>query len=253
MAEVSTTGLSRRKMLSGLGVGAVLTGAPLSGLAANSSRTTFLPPATPMKFTRLLRRELGNGKFLSVRRAWHVRFDLIGTDFVLSGDQSSVSVEAPAGLEALARLEEQQIETGLFPLRLDKSGFIQGTNTPVGVPGEASGIEQAIALAKSHIEAAGEKPSSASFMRALQSATSATMSRLPRDVFYPRSLSHDDSRTIDLPDGQTGTIKTEFSASLSADLAYMRSATRSVQTIVGASSRSSLERWDLFSRDTETG
>ncbi|WP_209349044.1 hypothetical protein [Pontixanthobacter sp. CEM42] len=217
-------------------------------LSANALQTAqkFAPPTGPMRFSRRLVRNLTDGKQIIVERTWKVLFAPAGQGFMLDGEQISVEVSAPPGLEALADLERRKREIGLFPLMLTSDGVIMGNSGSVA---QKSVIDRAIELASQEVAARAsseaDRKASREFLRALQSSAEKATSRLPRDLFQPQQMSAVDERTLPLPDGTKGTVLIEFSAEISAQTGLMQKASRMVTTRIGDSERTSAEKWSL--------
>ena len=90
----------------------------------------FAPPPGRMLLTRLLERDLGQGQTLSVARTYAIRFAAWGDGYRVEGIQQTVKVIAPPKLAALAALEQQRAEPGLFPIVLNPGGQISEPATP---------------------------------------------------------------------------------------------------------------------------
>ncbi|MDN3646861.1 hypothetical protein QWY75_11675 [Pontixanthobacter aestiaquae] len=238
--------IPRRDVLAALGaIWALNVFAATSGVNAQSFTVKFTPPSTPMRFTRKLVRNLSDGKQIVVERAWKVLFAPVGQGFSLDGEQISVEVSVPPGLEALADLERRKRESGLFPLMLASDGMIvrKVSARPKAV------IDQAIELASQELAARGvseaDQSSSREFLRTLQSSAEKAASHLPRDLFQPRRMAANAKRTLSLPDGAVGSVAIEFTAKTDAETGLMRTATRTVTTKIALSERTSAEHWSL--------
>jgi hypothetical protein len=82
--------------------------------SAVAQARSIAPPSVPMLLTRRLMRELTGGYSI-----FRIRFGAVNGGFRVDGSQVASSVKAPPNLAEFARLEQQRVETGLFPLELD--------------------------------------------------------------------------------------------------------------------------------------
>lgn len=196
-----------------------------------------------MVFTRRLTRGLSDGEKIIVERAWKIRF-VRSNGFTVSGSQISVDVRAPEALAALKRMEEAKIEKGLFPIRLRSDGIIDGSRSP----SHQQAVQQAIDHAQRRVAGLGTGAAAHDarrFLNAIQQATGEHISRMPRDLFFPRQLQASETREISLPDGSTGSVKVSFNAEMSRQFGVFRQARRAVTTTLGKVSRKSAVEWSL--------
>jgi hypothetical protein len=217
-----------------------------AGAAALSPGARIDPPLGPMIFTRRLERGLAGGARLVVSRSFAVRFAETADGWTLSGEQADVSVEAPERIAALAAIERQRKETGLFPLKLDRSGMI----VREGAAARAKELDRAIAIVHAELArrnlAADERKAYDAFIRAVHEAGAKMSSALPGDLFAPRDTATHAARAVALPGGGAGTIEIDFTATVDPATRVMRQARRVIVTAIADDRRLTREDWTLL-------
>jgi hypothetical protein len=213
--------------------------------AVAAARGRFAPPAGPMTFTRRLERGLPDGNKLVVERGFAVSFAPAPGGWTLAGAQAVVTVDAPAWVASLAALERQRVETGLFPLALDRTGLIvDGPD-----PRRAVELDRAVAIVRGVIDqaslAADERAELEAFVRAVHDAGAKLASQLPGDLFAPRVGATRAERELTLPGGGAGTIAVSFTAVTDPATGLMRHARREIVTMIAADRRVTREDWTL--------
>lgn len=198
------------------------------------------PPTCDMIYRRTLQRQLPGGITLATTRDFRVRFSPAADGYLLDGNQVSARVEAPANLASLARLEEQRVESGIFPLALDHQGRI--VDGPDVIMTEQVGL----ALDEVRERFAADGGEVRELLDALDASSSQLTAYLPQDLFAPAPGEVEQREAITLPWGQTGEVRVRFAASRSPDTRLMRLATREVITTLEGEERRSTERWELF-------
>jgi hypothetical protein len=211
--------------------------------AAVPASIPIQPPTGSMLYRRRLERNmLGGWKFI-VTREFRVRFEPVASGYVLNGMQLSAHVDAPERLARFAAVEEQRVESGMFPLFLDPAGQIIEGN------GEISGdaIERAMQEVRERFpEGPGKQEDEAlAFIEALHSTGTRLTAELPRDLFAPVEEVRSDRRELALPWGDSGEVSTRFVAERDPLTLLMRHASREVVTRMGDDTRRSIESWDL--------
>jgi hypothetical protein len=201
-----------------------------------------------MTFSRRLERALPDGKSLVVARSFAVRFVAGAPGWTVTGEQVGVTVDAPAPIAAFAALERQRVETGLFPLALDRAGRILGG--PEAHP--AKELDRAVAIARRRIGAAriagADREALEAFVRAVHEAGTTMSSQLPGDLFAPRDDAVHAEREMALPGGGAGTIEISFSAVTDPATGLMREARREIVTAIADDRRLTREDWTLARR-----
>lgn len=135
---MASTAITRRRLIALLGAGLAAGAAGRSAAAGGAVPLSL--PQRPQRLERVLSHVVGGQTALSVRRGWEVWFAPQGRGIAVSGRQLFAEVNAPPQLAALARIEQQRTETGLFPLMLDADGAI----LPVA---DAQGVSAAVTAA----------------------------------------------------------------------------------------------------------
>ncbi len=213
--------------------------------SANATGTiTIAPPVGSMLYRRRLERGLPGGASFSVTREFRVSFEPVPSGFRLNGFQLSAHVDAPESLDSFATLEEQRVETGMFPLLFDATGKIMEGNGEL--PGNE--VEQALRDARARLQAGGGQDQNevAEFVEALHKTGTRLTAHLPEDLFAPVQTLRSDRREIALPWGDHGEVTTRFQANRDPQTHLMRHASREVVTRMGDDMRHSLEGWDLL-------
>lgn len=242
---MSAAGVTRRHvwLLAG---GLLATGSlfhPASPLAAQSVRT----PSGPWTLSRRLSRGLRDGKTITVKRAWRIRFAEQSRGIAIAGEQVDVSVDAPPNLAPLSQIERERSTEGMFPILLG----VDGTIMAAGNTTSSGSFENAITTATALLEEGGFSQDSvkqqALYMAQLQKAGSSLLDRLPGDLFYPSTDPFREVRALPLPDGGSGEFEFRWQASVQDDTALLKHAQREVITRIGESERRSSEEWTLTS------
>lgn len=219
-----------------------------AGAVASADTPPIAPPAAPMVFTRRLQRGLGDGSSIVVVRDFAVGFAATPTGWSVAGEQIGVTVDAPPRIAALMALEQRRVETGLFPLALDRTGLIRGGPDPR----QAQELDEAVAIALRQIRSAGmandERQQIETLIRAVHEAGTKMSSQFPADLFAPRDDSVRAERELALPGGGEGTIEVRFTAVTDAATRLMREARREIVTSIGSDRRLTREDWTLALR-----
>lgn len=241
MNQTDRFGAARREALR-LALGAALL--PLLGtrqaFATEIPAKVIAPPAGEMIYRRVLERELPGRPVLRVTREFAVRFESVGRGFRVSGQQTLAQVEAPAHIAQLAALEEQRVETGIFPLLLDSAGrIVDGSDS---LP--SAQFSTALAEVRRLLGDSGGEAST--LVEALHATGSQLTAELPLDLFSPAEGTREEHQQIDLPWGDAGEVATMFEAVCDPQTKLMRNARRQVVTRMGQDERRSGERWELF-------
>lgn len=206
--------------------------------------SSILPPSGNMLYRRRLVRGLPDGKTFTVTRDFRVRFEPVAAGFILGGEQLSARVEAPEALASFAAIEEQRVETGMFPLMLDAAGQIVEGNAELS----ASAAEHAMRDVRQRfpVETGKQANEAVDFIEALHNTGTRLTAELPRDLFAPVDNSRSDRREIALPWGDKGEVTTHFEAERDPLTQLMRHAHREVITRMGNDMRRNFEGWDLL-------
>lgn len=237
---------SRRQSLGLIAACAIIplmaAGLPRRALAQNG---TFIPPTGPMRLSRTLVRDLPDGAKIIVRRDWAVAFTAMTDGFSLGGQQTSVEVQTPPALEFLAEMEKKRLETGLLPILLTNAGTIA-----IGEPTSPSDdFDRAVKAVARQIDLSQLAPDDARNARqtlsALHKSAAQLTSMVPHDLFRPAQTHWQMERTVDLPNGMSGSVAVTFSARMDATGQLMERCERRIVSSIGPSSRTSTDAWEL--------
>ncbi len=238
--------LSRRQAsLAALGGAIVgLAGLP-SALAASPGVAV---PSGPCRLTRRLERSLRDANAVIVTRSWRIDFAWQVRGIAISGEQVSVSVDAPERLAPIAKVEEERSTQGMFPILLAPDGTIVAAGENSAQVSLDTAVEIALDLLGEESAAGahgqGVAPHAA-YLAQLQAAGSSMMDAMPGDLFYPSTTPFRTVRRIELPDGARGEFEVSWEASTQAGSPLLERAGREIITRIGASEKSSSEDWTL--------
>lgn len=231
----------------------------LSGLAACTASAVLLPalsatplqpraiPQTPMQLTRRIVRALRDGQSIQVEREWTIEFASTSAGIEITGEQTAVQVAAPQELAALAAMEQGRREESFLPLILDERGLIRSNSA--AAPYESEALDQAVV----HIEnllstsqlSSERKGAAREYIALIQKAAQPLISTMPTDLFYPAEQEQKGSRSIQLPDGQSGEFEWSYLTSVDPQTGWLKSAERIFTTRIGEASRTSEEYWSM--------
>jgi hypothetical protein len=203
----------------------------------------FVPPAGPLQLTRTLRRPLPDGKAIISTRRYTIRIVREGDGYRVDGELAEALIDAPPSLGALAEIERNRPDTGMFPITLDARGMIVGED-PVH---SNESFDHAAAAAASQIGKSGmvaiDMLQAQAFVQQLR--TRAARSHWPADVFNPAPGRTSEQRTIPLPDGREGHALVEIAASGRGVGGQIAEIERKVTTDLGGDKRLTDELWQL--------
>lgn len=237
--------LDRRAAMRRIGFLAMLPSLLSTGIANAQGNAMFHPPAGPMLFRRRLLRELPGGEAIIVTRIFEIRFHRLAGGYRVEGAQTRAEVSAPASLGALARLEEQRQETGLFPLHLDANGRIIAGPGGRAASDFATVVDEAFAwLARRPISRA-DRMQAQEFVIGLQTVASRITTAMPPDLFTGDASPVSRTQPLTMPDGNPGMVSVAYEASARPGGGLLASAERVVTTDAGGSTLRSVEQWTL--------
>ena len=241
---------SDRRTLLALAMGSALAPGLLARAAGATAPlaagTLIAPPDGPLRYRREVERSLIGGGRLLVAREFEVRFERFADGFMVHGHQVGVTVEAPPYLAALARLEEEREEQGLFPLSLDPFGRItSGEAKHLRQAKVTQAFREAQRMLASQGAGAGGYLEMAAFVGAMEQASAVIMAEMPEDLFAPAGPERSEDVPMALPTGDAGQIVSRFAGERDAATGLMRRARREVLTRVQDTTRLSVERWRL--------
>lgn len=230
---------SRRAAIESLVAGFALAALPLSAASPVGI------PLQPMRLTRLLARELRDGKRIVIERSWLVGFAAVGNGFSLTGHQIDVSVDAPEEIAAIAEIERNRPTDGMFPILLGADGLIEAAGKMERPQDVAAAVEKAQEMIANAAMTGAERHQAGYYLAQIQNAGGDLLESLPRDLFFPRGTSVHETRTVDLPDGSRGEFEFTYSAEADPVSGWLDHAERRITTRLAATERNSIERWSM--------
>ncbi|WP_126665484.1 hypothetical protein [Croceibacterium ferulae] len=205
----------------------------------------FDPPATPMLYTRRLQRELKDGKLFVVTRSFAIRFERAEGGFRVTGEQVAVEVDAPPQLDRFVQMERERVEDGLFPLQLTEAGQIVGLKKVAPAEQLDDAIAQVLATIAEVVKPAADAEQLGRFARAIHENALLLLTTLPPDLFAPERAQHQESRTLNLPDGSEGVVTASYRMARAPTTGLLTEAQREVITVVGGHHKRTVESWTL--------
>ena len=208
----------------------------------------IVPPDAPMALTRTLIRELTGGAAVIVTRVFSIRFTADAEGWTIQGTQISSKVSAPEALSALARIEENRVETGFFPMRIDRQGRLVSV---IGPESEQSGdaLNEAIRYAAGNSVALAGSVEDAKTLRQFLAIIGRVGPRnrtsVPPLLFVPPDQPLESTVPVVMADGAEGEIRTRFSGITDPETGLMTSAERRVETELAGSLKLTREEWSL--------
>lgn len=248
---MSGGGIQRRVAARQLALAALLPVAALSlpQRAVQAARRSVAVPAGTFRLERVLSRGLANGAEIVVTRHWQIAFAGNARGLTVNGRQVFADVAAPPALAPLASVERSRAAQ-VFPLALDDAGMIKA-ETLAGPEAATKGhallgaLENGRALVASLPLSPAEHQDARSYMMELARLGAAAVSRLPRDLFFPRPGHDSTTQAIALPGGKTGSIAVTARASAAPGTGLLVSNERRIVTAIDGSQRHAEERWTL--------
>jgi len=205
----------------------------------------FDPPAAPMLYTRRLQRELNDGKLFVVTRSFAIRFEPADDGYRVTGEQVAVEVDAPPQLARFVEMERRRVEQGLFPLHLTKAGQIVGLKDVEQAPELDNAIAQVLTTIAEVVKPAEDAEQLARFARAIHENALLLLTTLPPDLFAPERAEHQESRTLNLPDGSEGVVTASYHMARAPATGLLTQAQREIVTEVAGHHKRTVESWTL--------
>ena len=227
------------------GAGIVALGASLVMPVSTASAANVRIPTAPMRLSRLIERQLFDGKRISVARNWIIRFADSGRGIRVDGFQQQVSVDAPEKLERLAQIERSRSTDGRFPILLNSAGQIVGGGSEFAPADLDTALREAESIVAASGRSAATKRQAMRDLAAIQAAGSNVISQMPVDLFFPVGGDQRDSRELALPDGSKGAFELVYSSRSAVDRPWLDHSSRQITTRIGDSERVSREVWQM--------
>ena len=202
-------------------------------------------PDRAMRLTRRLSRGLANGNAITVTRSWQVAFAAQSRGVTVTGEQLSVFVDAPPGLEKLSAIEANRSTAAMFPILLANDGTIMLT----GSGEDAAGFAEAMQAARAIIDARQLSPDARlqqqQVLLQIQEAGNSLLANLPGDLFYPQTAPRRDLQALTLPNGTNGEFEVTWRAIAQPGTGLLQRAERDIITRIADTERRSGEVWTM--------
>lgn len=223
--------------------------AAATGLAvpvgATPASPAFDPPGeSPLLLSRKVVRELSGGAAIVATRRYRVTFHEVADGWLVKGELVTSEIDAPPALAAIAAIERDRSDDGLFPIRLDRTGRIVPAPVPAGMGREA--VAGAVGAARQF--GGGATAASPGFIDQVGTAASSPgtgNTRWPEALFLPGGLRGTSEQTFKLPDGSEGSVQVVHESDPAPGLAMMGRAARTVITLAPGTRRVAREEWTL--------
>lgn len=229
------------------GVAALIPATVVSTMATAATEmvaTAFRPPSEPLILIRSVYRPLADGNEIIVTRRYRIQFTPEGQDFRLDGELVGTDVSAPSDLAALAEIERNRPDRGLFPAMLGPDGMIRGQLAGVTDPNTRRiAFDSAKAMIAKAPISRESKAESSQYLGEI--AKPSTGTAWPRFLFNPGQAEHREAREVALPDGSTGQIEVRVRAEGLMPGGLARRVERTITTRLAGTERTTREVWTL--------
>lgn len=206
----------------------------------------FAPPSRhPLILARKVVRELPGGAAIVAIRRYRVFFRPVDGGWQLDGALIASEIDAPPRLAAIAALERDRADDGLFPINLDHAGRIIAE--PAADMGRAAVGGALDAAKRSASRVAASAPADGFLAQIGAAATSPQggLTRWPQALFLPHGLSGTSEQAFSLPDGSLGSVQISLQSEPAPGMATMGHAARVVVTQAAGTRRVAREEWTL--------
>lgn len=224
---------------------AALAPAILAGVAlaepGEASQSAFTPPDEPQVLTRTVRRSLSRGAEIFVRRSYRITFVRDGEGYRVDGELIGVEVDAPQSVRAIAELERNRQDPGLFPIHLDGLGRIVSQSLQGTEPAVAQGVQIAVTRINNSSLNSAEQRDALSLVR--QAELQGNRISWPQDLFNPQPGTRTEVRKVPLPQGGEGEVSISIEARNDPLHRYLGSIDRIVVTRFENTERLAQESW----------
>lgn len=212
---------------------------------AAEAQDQFVPPRGDIVLSRTIVRRLVDGKEIRVTRRYRVHFERSDDGYRLDGVLIDVAIEAPPSLASILEAERKRSDSGLFPVRLDRTGAIQPDSA--GPPADGLARQQAMAAATAMAGSANLEASGHQQLLDLVAklADSTPNSPWPADLFRARPGERRQQRQVVLADGSHGEVEVVMRVGALLDCGLPGSVERIITTRLGGTERVSRELWSI--------
>ena len=227
----------------------------LATTGALAASATAAPPLDAPRFdppreqslilARTVVRELPGGAAIVATRRYRVSFRPVDGGWQVDGALISSEIEAPPLLAAIAALERDRPDDGMFPIMLDHSGKIIAE--PTAGMGRAA-VGGAVAAAIRTVGQAGASAPADEFLTHIGAAAASPkdgITRWPEDLFLPHGPNGASEQEFALPGGGAGSVAVSLASDPAPGMATMGHAARIVVTQAAGTRRVAREEWTL--------
>ena len=207
----------------------------------------FVPPSeSSLLLSRMVVRELSGGAAIVATRRYRITFHPVADGWQVEGALVASEIDAPPALAAIAALERDRPDDGLFPIHLDRSGRIVAAPVAPGLGREA--VAGALGAARRLVRdsQAAVSPGFIDQLGAAAASPGGGLTRWPEALFLPHGLHGTVEQSFELPDGNAGSVKVALESDPAPGPATtMRRASRTVVTLTAGTRRVAREEWTL--------
>jgi hypothetical protein len=236
-------GKNRSVWLGGTSAMLVMAGFAVPVPGAASSPADFTPPEAQLLLTRTLHRPLPGGQAIITTRHYAVRIVRVGTGYRVEGSLIDAKAEAPPLVAGIAELERKRVDEGLFPIMLDENGLIAGS----GALRSDGSLDRGAMIATQTLSGSDlpvrDRMEAQAFVDQLRGR--AARSQWPSDIFRPQPGKRSESRVIQLPGGDEGSVTIEIVGRGPGQDGQLAELDRVVTTDLAGDKRVTREHWQL--------
>lgn len=238
-------GATRRRLLAGL-IAAGGAGAFAGPLRAMLATDGLALPEGPMRLGRELVRGLAGSAAITVRRGWDIGFARQARGIVISGTQTSVTVDAPPSLAELAGIEAQRSTAGMFPIMLSEAGLVLASGSAQTAPADmAAALRAAEAMIAARPQSTEARDNMRLYLTEIHRAGSGQFDSLPPDLFFPSGTAQRRVETVSLPGGLSGTFELTWETRAAPGTGWLIEGRRTIVTRIEELERRSSEVWTM--------
>ncbi|WP_160617378.1 hypothetical protein [Pseudoblastomonas halimionae] len=198
--------------------------------------------AGPFELTRSIEHVLSDGATIVVTRTYRLRVAPSREGWLIEGEPIEVTVESPPSLAALAQIERERDDSGVFPMRLSREGSLLPYEAPRSTDRASLGAAENAIVRRIADEplSADDAERTTIALRALSARAAGERTAWPRDLFRPSAASRIESRDV-----SGGSVTVALEAEADERTGLVRSYERRVTTRIGNGERMVRERWEL--------
>lgn len=205
----------------------------------------FAPPVDrPLVLSRKVVRELSDGKAIVATRRYRITFHPVADGWDVAGALIASEIDVPPSLAAIAAIERDRPDDGLFPIHLDRSGRIVAVEPVAPSNAETTAVKRALELTAT-ARAPAPPDGFLQQVAAMAANPGGGVTPWPEMLFVPSGLSGVSEQTIELADGSTGSVRVTLESEAARTFATMGRARRTVVTTVAGTRRVAREEWSL--------